>query len=262
MTTPEMKFEPKEVIEKQMESVTRSYQHYLNNPFEAKHVHDLRINIRQARALLNFLKPSLETPVYEANQTAFREAGRVLSPLRDLDVLIAFCGTFARSNPELSEDYRDLFNYLGILRRREERKTFNKTNRQHFIKMLESCQQLISDDLSLDFKNWPKYVDKRLAKKQTKLENLVAQIEDADYEGMHHTRKQAKKLRYAAMLLKKSPHQKSKQAIKYAKGIQTDLGEKTDAYVINQLLTEISQKAPEQKLQKLLGVIQKQVNEA
>lgn len=51
MTTKETLSEPIDAVRKQTEAVKRSYQDYLNNPFEAKHVHVLRANIRKLRAL-------------------------------------------------------------------------------------------------------------------------------------------------------------------------------------------------------------------
>lgn len=251
-----------EAVRKQTEAVQSSYLDYENNPFEAKHVHDLRINIRRMRALLNFLKPTIDPAVYQALQTAFREGARVLNPLRDLDVLLDYCTDFAHKNADLSDDYPALFNYLGILRRREQRKTFNKTNRQHFNELLEASKRLLKDDAIDTTKHWSKYVDKRFVKKQEKLENLVKQVDEMDYEGLHQTRKEAKKLRYAASLLKGISEPADKETIQYAKGLQKELGGKTDAHVLKELLIAISQKAPDEAVQALLDSIQKQISEA
>lgn len=259
MTTKETLSEPIDAVRKQTEAVKRSYQDYLNNPFEAKHVHVLRANIRKLRALLNFLKPTIDPALYQELQSHLREAGRGLSPLRDLDVLHVFCQDFAVKEPDLSDNYQALFNYLGILRRREQRKTFNKTNSQHFDNMLKSIDILLSDKQILQTKHWPQYIDKRLAKKQDKLENLSKHVDEMPYEALHDTRKKAKKLRYAASLLKRSTEQMLKKIIKSAKHIQADLGKETDSHVIERLLSDLSEKAPDEAVQAILLLIQKQL---
>ena len=231
---------PVDVLRIQLKTVRSSYQDYLNNPFEVEHVHQLRVNLRCLRALLCFLKPTIDERTYNHLTDQLRQAGLILSPLRDLDVLHAFCGVFAKENPEFSSDYQKLFNYLGILRRREMRKTFNKTNRQLFEGMLELADEQLTDSLLTEPKNWPKYIPKRLSKKAEKLEKLMIQVGDMDYEIIHDTRKKAKKLRYAATYFADATEQNLSKVRKYAKSIQSDLGRQTDAHVIKSLLAELA----------------------
>lgn len=252
---------PADVLRIQLKTVRSSYQDYLNNPFEVEHVHQLRVNLRCLRALLSFLKPTIDEKTYNHLTDQLRQAGLILSPLRDLDVLHAFCSNFATENPEFSSDYQKLFNYLGILRRREMRKTFNKTNRQQFKEMLELTDEQIIDSLLTEHKNWQKYIQKHLSKKAEQLEKLMNQVGDMDYETIHDTRKKAKKLRYAATYFSDATEQNLSKVRKYAKSIQSDLGRQTDAHVIESLLAELADKAPDKTVQDLLWQIHEEITE-
>lgn len=231
---------PTEVLRIQLKAVGSSYQDYLNNPFEVEHVHQLRVNLRCLRALLRFLKPTIDKSTYTHLSDQLRQAGLILSPLRDLDILLAFCGVFATENPTLSSNYQKLFNYLGILRRREMRKSLNKTHRQLFEKTLELADIQLTDSLLTTHKNWPKYIQKRLSKKMRQLEKLMTQVNEMDYEAIHETRKKAKKLRYAATYFADATEQNLTKVSKYAKAIQSDLGKQTDAHVMSNLLAELA----------------------
>lgn len=256
MTTKDTLLEPMAIVRQQTEAIQQSYQNYQNNPFSVEHVHSLRVNLRKLRALLNVLKPKLDATAYQEWQSKLREAGRVLSPVRDLDVLHAYCSNFALKEPTMSEAYPELFNYLGILRRREQGKTFNKTNQQIFNEMLASLTQLTSDRLTIDVKKWPTFLKKRLTKKTEKLKQRMSQVDQMTYDNLHQTRKQAKKIRYSASLLKNTTDQSLKQARKEAKHSQTELGKATDAHVIHHLLEKLSQEAPDKAVKELLLNIQ------
>ena len=117
-----------EVFEQQINKVSGLYLDYQNNPFSDELVHDLRVSIRELRGLLNFIKKRVDKDHYNKLNQQLGAAARVFGPLRELDVLYAYCEDYALNHPEISEAYYQLFNTFVKERRIEMNRTFNKGN--------------------------------------------------------------------------------------------------------------------------------------
>lgn len=59
-----------------------------------QNVHDARKSLKKARGGLRLFRPALETVVFQRHNAALRDAGRLLSPLRDGDSLLQLFHTF------------------------------------------------------------------------------------------------------------------------------------------------------------------------
>ena len=65
----------------------RAYQTFLEDPEVPRHVHQMRVKLRRLRSLLLFVKPCIGEEDFQTWKQALAEWGRVLGPLRDLDVV-------------------------------------------------------------------------------------------------------------------------------------------------------------------------------
>lgn len=241
------------------EKIVKAYQSYLNNPFDSDKSHKLRVSVRKFRALLNMLKPLVLAESYVRINQELRETAYVFEKVRELDVLTEWCGEFAMEHPDLSEDYARLFSFLQKERRKEMRRTLNKTNTQQVQNSLSDTYQFIDqlpenlvEESPTNEQEWSDYVTKRIKKKNQKMRKAFKRVNVSDHEAIHKVRLMAKKLRYAAKYLDGLTEIKTKSIVKRAKALQNELGERTDHQVNLSLLEEYALNADETAVQELL----------
>lgn len=242
--------------------IETAYQDYQNNPFDPEKAHQLRVRVRKIRALLNILKPLISTENYDPLNQNLRQVAQVYETIRELDVLVAHCGQVAEEQPNLSEHYAAMFNFLLKERRKEIRRTLNKTNTKQVQETLEEVESFIkqlAEHIEEEGPNsqaeWSNYVTERIEKKDKKMRRAYKKVDETDHEAVHQTRLMAKKLRYAANYLDKLTEVKTKPLIKRAKAIQNEFGERTDQQVNITLLKAYAEKAEKPAVKALLMVI-------
>lgn len=250
----------KDVFEQQIDKVSALYIDYQNNPFSVKLVHDLRVAIRELRGLLNFIKKRLDEAYYDQLNQQLAEAGLVFRPLRELDVLYAYCEQYAIHHPENSNHYYDLFNTFMKDRRLEMNRTFNKGNMDTVQQAIESAKRVIEFDLFDQKKDWKKYALKRFKRKDKKLRHAYQYVNTLDYQAVHELRKSAKKLRYAATYFNETLPKDLNKYIKDTKAIQTEFGEITDAHVNYELLNVYAEKIDDEHVHNLLRQIRDSID--
>lgn len=231
--------------------VKARYVDYSNNPFDRDITHDLRVSIRELRGLLNFIKPVIGRETYDAMNGSLRGAAQVFGTVRELDVLTELTQEVALEQPNLSEYFYDAFNLIEKERRKEMRRTLNKTNVQLINEAITNTEDTL-EQLEWDTEfDWDKYIAKRLNKKDKNLHKAYENVDQSDYEAVHDVRKDAKKNRYAAKYYKKVTSTKTKPYKKAAEEIQDEFGEVTDAHVNYDLLTAFADKVEKKELQAL-----------
>ncbi len=242
-------------VKKRFEKVKASYQLYHNNPYKAEYIHQFRVDMRKTRALLNFLKPVLNEEIYDTFNQSLRELGHKLSPLRDLDTLIEKCSRVAQAEPDLIDNYADVFRFLEKERLKLVKQQSTKKAFEEFEGVLEGTEAILDgltfhlDDAKED--ELEAYVENRYQHKIDKFKKNYNQLDVTDYEAVHDVRKQAKKVRYTSAGFKKVVSRKERKTVeKEAKKAQTRLGEITDAHVSIEILEEYKEKAPNDQLQK------------
>lgn len=240
----------KAVLLQQMYAVEQAYKDYQNNPYESETVHQLRVNLRRMRGLLNFLKPQLPEETYIELNGALKAAGGRLGPLREEDVLMEECGQLALKEPELVDNYYDVFKFLRNERQKRLRGGYSKTTHQELetaVTQTKRAIELLSFELSTQ-KEWSKFLEKRLKKKTKKLKELYEETDHSDHEASHQVRIQAKKVRYAADGFESWLGEEAEKNRKKAKKIQNKLGLGTDLYTNARLLKEYAERAKEKTL--------------
>lgn len=251
------------ILMERYEQIEVSYQHYQNNPFDPGRAHTLRVDLRKLRALINVLKPLIVPEVYNLANLSLRQAAHIYEDLRELDVLIELCGTVSLEQPELSDHYYELFNYLMNERRKEMRQTLGKTNLAKMTLTLSEIRDFIEQltthiepDHMLENKDdWSAYITKRIKKKHKKMLEMHRELDMTDYESIHQTRLIAKKLRYAATYLSKLTTVDVSKMAKQAKAIQSEFGDITDSHVNSELLDQYAQKTEKTEVKRLLNEI-------
>lgn len=236
------------VCHKRFEKIQMSYEKYYNNPYVPSHVHRLRVNMRKLRAMLNFLKPALTTESYNKLNQTLSDIGKMLSPLRDLDVFIEECTKLAYQYPQLIDNYADVFRFLE----KERLKLIKKVSAKKAFKEIEELLTKAHgelNDMTITVDDLEDFIQKRFEHKTNKLEKQYSTLDKNDYEAVHETRKQAKKVRYTAIGLKKVLGTKDRKiAKKNAKKIQNKLGEITDTHVMKELLETFGAKTTNEHL--------------
>ncbi|RPA59569.1 CHAD domain-containing protein [Aerococcus agrisoli] len=243
----------------QIQKIADLYQHYQNNPFSPTIVHDLRVAIRSLRALVHFVKKRMSVEEYDQINQSLGQAAQVLGPLRELDVLDAYCSQYAVDHPTISDAYYQLFNTFAKDRRIEMNRTFNKTNQAKIADAIELSKQLLTMDLFANKKDWRKYTEARMQASDDKLAKAVETTDMNDYQGVHSIRKQAKKLKYAAHFFNPTVKKNLAKYEQHAGEIQSDFGKITDNHVNYQLLTDYAEKVSEPELQTLLLTIRDEI---
>lgn len=243
----------RKVMVNRLGKLKTAYVNYKNNPFNPDYAHEIRTNSRKLRSMFNFLKVSMEEEDYDKVNTSLKEFALIYGPVREIDVLTEWCTDVAVQQPDLSNEFKELFNHFTKERRREMNRTFNKTNTLTSTTALEDAEDAIENLSFKKSKKLDKYIKKQLNKKEEKLLKDFENLDLEDYEGVHEVRKEAKKLRYPAEGLGKLSSVKHKKIASKAESIQDDLGVVTDAEVNVRLLSSYQEKVENEDLKKLFS---------
>ena len=255
MTKKDQKIESKVIksIQKRFNQVKASYQKYHNNPYKAEYIHRFRVDMRKMRALLNFLKPFLNKDIYETFNHSLRELGKKLSPLRDLDTVIEELSMLAEVEPNLVENYAEIFRHLEKERLKLVKSQSTKKAFKEYEGILEGAEAILNglafhfDSSHVD--NFEENLEKRYQHKINKFEKEYDKLDITNYEAVHEVRKLAKKVRYTSVGFKKVlPKSVRKEMKKRAKKAQERLGEITDTHVIIEILKIYKEKAKNEKV--------------
>jgi CHAD domain-containing protein len=228
-----------------VEALRRQYAEMLEHDpgtrlgIDPEDLHDHRVAIRRLRAYLRVGRPFLDRQWADGLRDALAPAGRSLSAVRDVDVLIGELTAEATHLDELerpgSTDILDL-----LRQRREGAQTAMRRDLVDaaYIILLNRLEAAVED---------PKVTGdgslKRAARKahrRTRRLVRAARKDPSDVE-LHEIRKAVKRARYAAELADAAGASGAARYIKRAKVVQDVLGEHQDATVATAILDEVDQ---------------------
>ena len=199
-------------------------------------LHDMRVAVRRARALLRAGKPLIETDT-QMLSLELKWLGGILGDVRDLDVLLArLRGEAASLDPADRKAAGRLLRSLERQRTRARRAMLKALDGRRYATLLDQFEETLGElapaavDLTLD----------AVARRQlNKLRRAVraAGAEPAD-DVLHDLRKRGKRARYAYELAGAST------VVKRAKALQDVLGEHQDSTVAEDRLRTLSRDAP------------------
>lgn len=245
-----------------MQSVEKSYQLFRNNPLSKKYIHRLRVEMRKLRAALNFLKPIISEELYQSINNILKNLGFKLSPIRDLDTLIELTNSISEKNPKLLKNYANVFVYLEKERILLAQQNSQRKNISEFDDGFKKVSQMLSNlEFNLNNEegsNFEEFIESRFLQIEKKVNKRYKRLDYTDYETVHELRKDAKKLRYAAISFKTILNAEIRKPVKKkTKKIQDELGKRTDAHVSTEILEQYKEKA---KSIKLKGALQKLID--
>ncbi len=202
--------------------------------------HQLRVGLRRLRAAFLLFRDSLGAEALRPLSDAARRLGQVVSPLRDLDVLIGEVVADAAAYGLDTPAHKALVSALEARRdatRAEVRAALAAPEAVGFLfdlgRLTEGRGWLAPSDYGQSARLAtpigeiaPGLLDARLARARKRGRKIRA----LDVEGLHELRKELKKLRYAAdMLAPLYPQKRVSGYIKTLKALQDDFGSLNDA---------------------------------
>lgn len=250
----------RQLVIEQLKEVNYRFTLFKNNPYFPENIHKFRVSIRHLRAVLNFLKPTLEEEAYNLLNDSFKELAKRLGAAREADVLVDEINRIAEENPELIENYADVFRYLYKERLQLTKDISTKKALASFEETLETTSYALADlELTYDDKKWDDFEEiilNRFESKKKKVEKQYRKLDEEHYEEIHEVRKDAKKVRYATESFRAFlPKNERKQTINKMKKIQEKLGEKTDYSVNINLLNHLKENVNNESLEASISAI-------
>lgn len=238
------------ILNKQFTELEKEAINYHNNPYLPENVHQYRVYMRTLRSLLKFIKPIIDQNNYEELNELLKRQGQSLSPVRDLDVFIEKINETARTNPDLLDNYADVFQFLQEERLNSVNEQASEENMAASREMLSQAKEKLTQlAFNLEDGSYDDLIEKRFDKDKSKLKKEYNKVADSDYEQTHETRKLAKQVRYNADGFKKMlPKKKTKKVSKRAKKIQEELGVITDAHVHAEILKNYRDEVEDEEL--------------
>jgi len=208
---------------------------------EPENVHQLRVKIRQFRALLSFFSPLFNKDDYHEKQAVLGKIGLKFSELREIDVILEEIGKMGKSSLISLGDFPLLKNELVKKRKVELERitTFLESNELSGI--LQDLWVWLLDDpwikTELSDLSIKKYSKQQLGRWSKRINKAMGKMKMSNKEEIHKVRIRSKKLRYVMEQLSAFLDSDSKKSIKRFEKIQEDLGYFHDVY-INQLFLE------------------------
>jgi len=203
-------------------------------------VHEGRKCFKRIRAVLRLVRPKIDKGTYSKENTAFRDAARPLSEIRDAKILIdALDGLVKHFAGHIDErDFahvrKVLQNHLRDVRRRvlDQESTLSDVT-----KIIREAQHRIAD-LSRLPNRWFS-VGRGLQETYRRACDAFGKAEaDPTVENLHEWRKQTKYLRYQLQLLSPVWPERMDELADEADRLGTMLGDDHDLTVLRQMLTD------------------------
>ncbi len=240
------------ILNQQYAVIQTEWLRYQNNPYDADRVHDLRVAIRTLRGLIKFLKRQISKPVFDNLDETLSQAAQLFGPLRDWDVLVMEAGEFVYLHPRNQATYRNLFQTLYEQRNRKMQATLKPEVQRKIAGDLLRVKAQLKELKFNDQHNWPKLIAHEFNRRDHKLMAQYRNLDFDDYVQVHHVRKRAKTLRYAATYFSALRPKHGKKILRRAKNIQDICGTLTDAHINEGQLRQLAAKISDTDQQAIL----------
>jgi CHAD domain-containing protein len=213
-------------------AIVDALEHLQRLPLSDDSVHEARKSLKKARAALRLLRDGLDEAAYRAENAALRDAGRLLSPLRDpksalaaLDVLFK---RYPGKLPPLGVE-----KLKGALEAKPESPTSSRPFRKQPTRLLERCLERANKP---DFARvGARPLERSLRRIYRKGRKAFAEAQSsATTEALHEWRKQVKYLANALQALYGPQDHELKKIAKRAVKLARRLGDEHDLAVLAQ----------------------------
>lgn len=194
----------------------------LVDPAEVESVHKLRVAIRRFRAVISLAKYHMDLDRYVEIQDFFRQRGRELADLREMDVLIESIHSIpGMEDAEMIDKLRDmrLAEQVEVVRLLDEDyiKNMQKMYEEFIDEVKKTDKYKFDESFDDRLEGWDKYIVKRLP-----------EVNDLPWSKVHRVRIKSKKARYISEIFDEDISDTYSSRAKEYKKVQSNLGERCD----------------------------------
>ena len=216
-------------------AVKADYEDFVQEPEDPDSVHAFRVSVRKLRALWSFLKPLIETEVYNEARASLKRLMGSLAGLRELDVLLT---QLQEADDTDSSVNRLLPDYIRKLRHDELTEVLERINDGTLAEDLILTEHLL---YSLHIAKVTKKTDRALRSRCKRwalsAAKSLATLDYSDFEETHELRIRYKKLRYVQTALPE--YAADDKGLKELEIMQDDLGLICDTYVNSAYISRV-----------------------
>lgn len=222
------------LLQYQLRKIQSLHTSFLEDPADVELIHQFRVQLRHFRSILSFLKPLLPKNVYHEASEPAKEAFQQFSRLRELDVLINRVNSISEEESDWLEDRGSVLTAIAEAREKEKRRLVHSSNQKKIrtilANLLEWAGLVDWVPFIIEKEDFKAFAEKRINKKQKKLQKTLLQLDYTDVKKVHEARKKAKTNRYVLKTFSPILDKNYKKEQKQAKKIQKSLSKVTDIY--------------------------------
>ena len=200
-------------------------------------VHTARKALKQARAALRLLRPALAERDYRSVNRCFRDAGRLLAPLRDARALLATIARVTQHDASAARALSTLAAALRVELEQQRRGAAELEQRRHCAALIESARERVSRRPVAQADGEVLHRGLHKIYRSTRRAWRAA-CNDHSPECLHEWRKQTKYLRTAAKILSDAGVRGLRKTVTRAERIADLLGEAHDLAVLEAAVRE------------------------
>lgn len=202
-------------------------------------VHDMRVAIRRMRVAFRVFKPYYPKHTAKAYSKRFKTVGKILGPLRDIDVLLEKTALYIEEHSVDGQSLAGIWDFFGKARAVFHAEANEYLEDQQFSNLRQEFQDFLGrEELSSEPKVKTSAV-LLIEKQLSKARRFEQDWQQADYITLHQLRIAFKRLRYSIEFFKDVLGSQQHAAIMLLKEIQNHLGDLNDAHVALQMLSEM-----------------------
>ena len=201
-------------------------------PLKSKNIHEARRHLKKVRALLRLVRKQFPPTAFKKENKAFRDAGKMLSPIRDARVVRKSLASLKSSDGKIKPGFR----FITLALQKDcDRRVIEKADLTKMTRLLQIAlgrvknwrlgnlkAREVRSALERSFRRCKKYFCKCLKTKRD--------------ESFHLLRKRVKDLEFHLCLFKVAWHKKAKCAWKEIKRLDDSLGEDHDLALLSERL--------------------------
>lgn len=194
----------------------------LIDPVDVESVHQLRVSIRKFRAVISLAKPHMDYDSYLIIQDYFRQRGRDLADLREMDVLIDWT-----SQIEGLED-SEIIKRLKAMRLVEQEEVLKLLDEDYVPNLTKYYDDFLAEVRASVNSNFTEAFEDRVEGWDHYIMKRLPDIDDLEWSKVHRVRIKSKKARYVCDIFADDIDPDYASRKKEYKQIQSDLGVRCD----------------------------------
>ncbi len=229
-------------LDQYMLQIVNNREIFLSDPAEIEGVHQLRVAIRNFRAIISLIRAYLDKDDYRKIQAVFRRSANLLGLLREVDVL-TLVWQQALADNGLDGTKPELLNLLNQVRKDEQQMVAALVKQDRFLKNLQRAFDQLKKSLKTKKMKKVSAPDGVLPSLDQWYEDIrggLMETQEYDLASIHQIRLICKKYRYISEVFDDLLDQPRQDRYKTIKMMQTVLGDICDAIRNQEAVLELA----------------------